>query len=304
MTDEQSSYDNGAKELRIRTPKIFDGNPNKVEEFLVDCQIYLICNQEIYDTNTKKICFVLSFMEKGVAADCKAMVLKDYREGTYPTYDQFEANLKESFLKDDIEGNAFTEMLQLSQTGKADEYISQFKILAKKAKITEDRMLIVYFARGLHKRIVKQIYNRDTVPTTIKDWYTFAAQYDNNYRRGRAFFNRCKRTFPQKNSEEKKTFSPKSTHVKYIPAKNPDAMDVDQLSTKQQKEYFAKGLCFNCGVQGHLSRECPKKKPKFQKNKPTPKNRAEAWTEIWSLIAALSEEEREDLFGIMKNEGL
>ena len=44
--------------------------------------------------------------------------------------------------------------------------------------------------------------------------------------------------------------------------KDPNAMDIDAMTTKQWDEAMKKGLCFGCGKQGHLSRDCPtRKKP-------------------------------------------
>ena len=44
--------------------------------------------------------------------------------------------------------------------------------------------------------------------------------------------------------------------------KDPNAMDINTMSTEQQDKAMRKGLCFGCGKQGHLSRDCPtQKKP-------------------------------------------
>jgi hypothetical protein len=52
------------------------------------------------------------------------------------------------------------------------------------------------------------------------------------------------------------------------PSFDPDAMDVDTVRkavTKTEKEkHCAKGRCYKCFLQGHIARDCPKKK----KNKP------------------------------------
>jgi hypothetical protein len=42
--------------------------------------------------------------------------------------------------------------------------------------------------------------------------------------------------------------------------RDPNAMDVDALSIKQQEEAMRKGACFGCGEVGHISRNCPKKR--------------------------------------------
>ena len=39
--------------------------------------------------------------------------------------------------------------------------------------------------------------------------------------------------------------------------KDPNAMDIDAMTTKQRDEAMKKGLCFGCGKQGHLSSGLP-----------------------------------------------
>ena len=42
--------------------------------------------------------------------------------------------------------------------------------------------------------------------------------------------------------------------------KNPNAMDVDLLSTEKRDEAMRKGLCFGCGKHRHLNKDCPDRK--------------------------------------------
>ena len=42
--------------------------------------------------------------------------------------------------------------------------------------------------------------------------------------------------------------------------KDPNAMDVDSMSTKERSALMKKGACFNCKMIGDLSRDCPNKK--------------------------------------------
>ena len=39
-------------------------------------------------------------------------------------------------------------------------------------------------------------------------------------------------------------------------------MDINSMTTEQRAEAMKKGLCFRCGKQGHLNRDCPDKKGK------------------------------------------
>ena len=96
-------------------------------------------------------------------------------------------------------------------------------------------------------------------------------------------------------------------------------MDIDAIMTEQRDEAMKKGLCFGCGKQGHLSRDCPTKKrpttsatpPSYasmwapvptstQKKKMSGK---ELYTHIRSLTAQMDEEEKEKFSSKAEEEG-
>ena len=54
-------------ELRIGAPEAFDGNFAKAKPWLHSVQFYLEVNKDVYNTDTKKIAFALSYMTKGPA---------------------------------------------------------------------------------------------------------------------------------------------------------------------------------------------------------------------------------------------
>ena len=78
-------------------------------------------------------------------------------------------------------------------------------------------------------------------------------------------------------------------------------MDIDILSTEQQEEVMKKGLCFGCGKQGHISKNCPdEKKPT---SVPKKMNGKELHAHIWSLTAEMDEEEKEKFYEEAEKEG-
>ena len=92
------------------------------------------------------------------------------------------------------------------------------------------------------------------------------------------------------------------------------------MMTEQQDKVMKKGLCFGCGKQGHLSRDCPtKKRPTAMSSVPpsyastwapaptsTQKKKMsgkELYTHIQSLTAQMDEEEKEKILNKAEEEG-
>ena len=59
---EQPIVENKMKGTKLNLPKKFDGDQNKFQKFLHTAEIYVGINNKDYDTNLKKIRFILSLM--------------------------------------------------------------------------------------------------------------------------------------------------------------------------------------------------------------------------------------------------
>ena len=92
------------KELRVNTPTPFEGDRSKLRTFLLDCELYLLINQEIYGHDDKKITFVLSYPTGGDASMWKNQWLQSKRTGTMitlGTYAAFFADLTDAFKEEE-----------------------------------------------------------------------------------------------------------------------------------------------------------------------------------------------------------
>ena len=92
--------------------------------------MYLDLNSNVYDTETKRVIFMLSYMKGGTAQAWKESFLTTASESTpstYGTIDQLITKLKTAFELADSEGDARAQIRKLRQ-GKntVDEYIAQF----------------------------------------------------------------------------------------------------------------------------------------------------------------------------------
>ena len=66
-----------AKEIKMNYPKIFMGNRDELKRFIQDCDLYMIINNKVYDSDMKKIGFVLALMNDGDAASWKEQFIEE-----------------------------------------------------------------------------------------------------------------------------------------------------------------------------------------------------------------------------------
>ena len=57
--------ENKTSELKLNQPKPFTGKQTEFDDFLQDIKLYLDINEDIYNTDKKKIGYALSFMNEG-----------------------------------------------------------------------------------------------------------------------------------------------------------------------------------------------------------------------------------------------
>jgi hypothetical protein len=121
-----------AKEVKLHTPTDFHGARELTTKFLQEVEMYMRANAEIYNTEEKKVLFVLSFMNGGVAGSWKQGKTAAYlKAGNFGTFDEFKQAVQTAFTPIDDKGVAKTELRTLRQGNKRiKEYIAQFTIIA------------------------------------------------------------------------------------------------------------------------------------------------------------------------------
>jgi len=182
------------KEIKMNTPTPFTGKREKLKEFLIELEMYLAMNTDIYNTDQRKIIFALLFIKEGTAGSWKQSYWKQTQEQTQPwDWTIFKNALITSFAAPDKPGDVITKMETETMTGgTANEFIERFKVNANDSGVTQDRLLIEWFMKGINTPLLDKILNLENPPTTIVGWYTTASKLDNQWRRGRAITNRLK----------------------------------------------------------------------------------------------------------------
>ena len=89
--------------------------------------------------------------------------------------------------------------------------------------------------------------------------------------------------------------------------RDPNAMDIDRLTTEERTTLMKEGKCFKCRKQGHLSRDCPTRNQTQNTTKtetPKPWTGKTAATHIQSIISGMTQEEKDNLEKEAEAQGL
>ncbi|KIO02925.1 hypothetical protein M404DRAFT_55601, partial [Pisolithus tinctorius Marx 270] len=218
--------------LKIGAPSDFDGDQKNTMSWLFSVQTYLMVNEEVYDSDTKKVVYALSYMKKGVACSWAATFQKMSLEKNPPsfgTFANFIKDFKASFTSPNSTGTAITKLDTMKQKESVEQYIMDFQTAAADSTITEDVTLIKFFSQGLKPFVANHIHMMDTTPTKINDWYMKINELSGK--------------------KEKRTFYPKNNLSE---EKDPNTMDVDgvRLSREERDQHIKEGRCFSCRNKG------------------------------------------------------
>ncbi|KAI5115256.1 hypothetical protein M0805_005485 [Coniferiporia weirii] len=316
-----------AKEINLAKPNEFDGTREYARRFLSSCETYLRVNKHIYDTDELKINFVLSFMQTWTAGDWainRESIASAYNVDSkgnklttivgYGTWTDFVNDFKTTFITTDDTNEAQQALIRLKQMGTADDFNNQFQSLATRSGITSPEALIALYQAGLSPALLKSIYNRDTMPTTINAWYQAASRSDNIYRRLQAIQGPPPNT--QQNNRFRKFSNNPHTNSYNTTSTSSNTNRPPRLTPEERDKCFKEGRCLACREKGHNSRDCTKfptsntrtirtteqaskidsPTPAPEPNLPTPNDVA---LQIRQLINSLKDEEKEELFNTM-----
>jgi len=170
------------KEIKINTSTLFSREWKKLDNFLLEVEMYQMMNGKVYDTDWKKIIFALSFMKDGVAEIWKQSWWKQHtaENAMFGIWEEVKDTLKKSFTPANKKGNVITRMQTASMTGKtADKFIEEFKNWQLQSRVKEDRLLIEWFLTALLSFLWDKILRKENPPTTLEGWYTTALNLNN-----------------------------------------------------------------------------------------------------------------------------
>jgi hypothetical protein len=267
---------NGTKELNLNKPKAFDGNRDGFKKFLQNMEVYMDVNHKMYNTDLRKIAFVLSFMAARSAATWKMQFIEEAYARPAPanpnnrlgTYTQFRKDLMEVFSMFNSVGDASDKLwiLRKKKTESIDKHIARFKMLAAESKIdTMNPLSIELFKETLPWGLTLELMKLEMPLKTIDNWYEWAATIDHR-------FHKVNRAIERTRGSSRKEKAPQQKY--YFPQKecDPNAMDIDRLTVDEENKLMKEGRCFKCRNTEHRANKCPEDDDK-KKGKEVPKKK-------------------------------
>ncbi|SJL16280.1 uncharacterized protein ARMOST_19800 [Armillaria ostoyae] len=260
----------GCKPDLVRKPEPFKGDPDDIDRFITDCQMYFQVHSAYMWLDPYRVAFASSYFE-GRAKDWWTLQLEDLyspSRGKYrfPSWYAFKGAIVTKFSDPGVEEKHKVAMYALRMTGTmtATEYLQELEKLAKKAKLrhdTNDRgHMVTALRQGVPASYTNMIANIGTnIPVGYEQWGQRIIIM-NEERQRKAALDLVGRMYqprpppPQQNAGTPKGASgattsstPKKTTTGVTYGGRGQPMDIDAIKS---------GNCFRCGEKGHISKNC------------------------------------------------
>ena len=139
-------------ELRLNTPKVYDGSPTTAKYWLNSVRTYLI-NKDVYSTNDKKVGYALSFMTEGTAKSWAAVHTQIALDASsFRTFPDFITDFKTTFQSTNSTPEATTWLTntRVRSDDYLPKYMGEFKLKVVEAELdsTTHAATIIHYLRA------------------------------------------------------------------------------------------------------------------------------------------------------------
>jgi hypothetical protein len=131
------------RELKFKSPTAFNGQPKNLASSLKECKLYLQINRSAYNTDEKKVGYILSLMTEGTAAIWRDNFLRssenELETYDFPTYRNFILLLKDNFQSTNEKAEALYQLGRITQgTHSIQDHNAKFSLLVHQSELTNE----------------------------------------------------------------------------------------------------------------------------------------------------------------------
>jgi hypothetical protein len=240
---------------KIGAPDKFDGTRGaKAEVFLNQVNLYTLANQHLFGNERAILVFILSYLTGQASSWAQPWMAKVMDPTAVIVTKDFNIQFTAMYCDTEKKTRAEAAIRALKQTKSVSHYTHQFNLHAHNTG-WETATLVSQYRHGLKPQIRLMLLMARTKFPELADAANLALKIDN---------------------ELNGIAPPEASSTP-----DPNAMDLSvmrgRLLDKEKTRMMRAGLCFQCGTQGHISKDCPER---GQKGKGRERSR----------IAALEEE--------------
>lgn len=320
------------KEVKLQTPFNFSGEGEDLKRsrlFLRLCENYLKANAHTFNTDEKKIYYIISFLQSGAAghwaeAKCAAAeaAATPTRSG-WGTYENFVNEFQTAFVSNNQQTEATNELISYTQEGTVTSFNAKFRSLAQEAGAREFSILSILYLKGLKKQIAQEVLRRKPRATTMETLYERALEAESDSSIQTAIHIRAIGQAPMRNfgrtmqNYQQNWRNPQPWRNQNQGRFQSNPRPFRRMTDEERMTLAKEGKCFYCKQVGHMARTCPNKNRMNirsltedntpvtgeGKNKPTPAKEPEApITQVRQMIQGLSVQDFGNLMNSLAEE--
>uniref|UniRef100_A0A4W6F130 CCHC-type domain-containing protein n=1 Tax=Lates calcarifer TaxID=8187 RepID=A0A4W6F130_LATCA len=245
-------------EPRLPHPKVYDGTLGNCRGFLLQCQNVFALKPLCYDTEHKKISYVVGLLQGRALAWAEAE--GSQRPWSTRSLNDFLTLFRAVFDLPDHAGNVAQRLLALSQgTRSVADYAVEFRILAAETGWDEPALRGI-FIRGLAERLKDELAARDE-PSTLDALVSLAVRLDNCLRERRREKHATSSSRPAPPAPPpqrlRSSTAPGGERGSSPNPCEPMQLGRARLTLEERESRVREGRCIYCGAPGHFMSACP-----------------------------------------------
>jgi hypothetical protein len=264
--------------MKGTAPTIFNGDRSRSDLFWNEFRRYQLLNRnnESIKIPFYRVLTALSYIKGPLVEDWVNSIAHHLEQIIDPTntphvletdetlWSDFKTAFESAWKDTAKTQSAYDKLMKLQMKDlDIDTYNATFERLANLAEWELDsKGTIAQYRGGLRENVHRRIINREKIPTTMGEWQEAARKEVNRIREllsAGLIGNKRPQNQSQQTYQSHRTSQNNQQHVPMDVDATTTTLPFKKLSEEERALYRKEGRCFRCRVQGHMSKECPRR---------------------------------------------